>query len=262
MKKNWLCRRFLAAALAVTLGAACNRQPQSAPASEEVPLSAPSTIKSGEVRPEAEVVAGADSVKVALQVHKTTVKHGEPLWMRVVITNTGTRPLMVPFDDFEYLPGLFTNSFGLKLDFRSVTGENLSGSVGSPMDSHPPLNCMNSNERASLDRQLGLGGRSTAKGGAPPTSSTAASKDFVVWLEPGEFVATPPWAYQPATEKYCRRIPPPKPVGLYAELPASRFLPTGTYTLGGSCEKHVGSPGGESQLVVFSIPKIEIQVLP
>lgn len=259
---GWLCGRLLIAVLASMMGAACKRQPPLVPASGGGGPSASTASMPGDIRPEGEVLAGTDSVKIALQVYKTTVKRGDPFRMRVVFTNPGSQPLMVPFDYFEYLPGLFTSSFGLKLDFRSAAGENLSGFVGAPMDDHPPLDCMKADERESLDRRLGLGGRLAARKGGPPSPSTATAKVSFVWVAPGEFVATPPWAFQSAAEKYCRRLPPPQPVGQFAELPSSRFLPAGRYFLSGTCEMHVGGSGREPQLVVFSIPQVEIEVLP
>lgn len=262
MKTEWRWGGFLAAALAANMGAACKWQPPSAPASEESAPSAPGVATPDEILPEVEVLAGTDSVKVSLQVYKATVKSGEPFRMRVVFTNAGSKPLMVPFGNFEYLPGLFTNSFGLKLNFRTAAGEDLSGSVGSPMDGHPPLDCMNSDERESLERDLGLAGRFGVRKGGPPSPLTAKFTDSVVWLDPGESVSTPEWAYQSAAEKYCRRLPPPKPVGQFAELPSSMFLPSGRYVLSGSGEMHVGGAGQEQRLVAFAIPQVELRVLP
>lgn len=232
------------------LASACHKPKEAStgkgqgPAGIDLPMSE-------QAKPEAEVSASSGPVKMTVSVYKTRIRKGQSLWLKITATNVGKVPIVVPDRYLELPYQSFGNSYGLGLTLYDPSGERLIG-MGGAMEDHPLLDCMTKEERAPWDalHEQFSSGKSSIGGGSG------------AWLDPGESVSSAVWAFFPDSEQYCRRLPPPKAIAPYAEVPRFGFLEPGKYRIEGQYDTLVEGGFKDPQFVRFDLAPITVEIVP
>ncbi|MDE2143327.1 MAG: hypothetical protein KGJ84_13035 [Elusimicrobia bacterium] len=224
--------------------------------------------------PEKDGIRDLRNVDTSRYMRRKRVKVGEPLWVKIRLTNVSEKSMFVTDDLFtgpkDFQHALEDGFFGVSLIIRNQNGKTVKWTPDAEPDidlcpeaDSAPHEPPDPNGKAKIDAWKRAGYPLEKINSLLDAESKAArarleSRHPIKTLGPGESIATGPWRYRGLCKADSAKLP--QQVGDYGELWNFHLDEPGTYTI--RARYHDDPYSNNGKPIAFETAPIKIKVLP